>query len=142
MAQDGGKSVTILLDGYDELPSNLRQKSFIIDLLQHKVLPACFIVISSHPHASTHHRDNISCQVEILDFSEQDQQHFIEHSLIKQYLKCHSAISNLCFIPFNTPSFCSCIRINRKHNYTGLYNLFICLIYIPSVGILPSLESF
>ena len=138
--KDGGKSVTILLDGYDELPPNLRQNGFIVDLLQHKVIPACSIVISSRPHASTHLRDNISCQVDILGFSEQDQQHFIEHSLkdqphkiseLKQYLKHHSAISNLCFIPFNMTILLFLYKDKEETplptNSTGLYNLFICL---------------
>ena len=138
--KDGGKSVTILLDGYDELPPNLRQNSFIVDLLQHKVLPACSIVVSSRPHASTHLRDNISCQVDILGFSEQDQQHFIEHSLkdqphkiseLKHYLKHHSAISNLCFIPFNMTILLFLYKDKEETplptNSTGLYNLFICL---------------
>ena len=140
VAQDGGKSVTILLDGYDELPPNLRQNSFIVDLLQHKVLLACSIVVSSRPHASAHLRDNISCQVEILGFSEQDQQHFIEHSLkgqphkiseLKQYLEHHSAISNLCFIPFNMTILLFLYKDKEETplptNSTGLYNLFICL---------------
>ena len=138
--KDGGQSVTILLDGYDELPPNLRQNSFIVDLLQHKVLPACSIVVSSRPHASTHLRDNISCQVEILGFSEQDQQHFIEQSLkdqphkiseLKQYLKHHSAISNICFIPFNMTILLFLYKDKEEAplptNSTGLYNLFICL---------------
>ena len=140
VAQDGGKSVTILLDGYDELPVNLRQNSFIADLLQRKVLPACSIVVSSRPHASTHLRDNISCQVEILGFSEKDQQHFIEHSLkdqphkiseLKQYLKHHSSINNLCFIPFNMTILVFLYKDKEERplptNSTGLYNLFICL---------------
>ena len=138
--QDGGKYVTILLDGYDELPSNLRQNSFIMDLLQHKILPACSIVVSSRPHASTHLRDNVSCQVETLGFSEQDQQHFIEHSLkcqphkiqeLKLYLKHHSTISNLCFIPFNMTILLFLYKDKEERplpiNSTGLYNLFICL---------------
>ena len=140
VAQDGGKSVTILLDGYDELPEHLRQNSFIADLLQRKVLPACSIVVSSRPHASTNLRDNISCQVEILGFSEKDQQHFIEHSLkdqphkisqLKQYLKHHSTISNLCFIPFNMTILLFLYKDKGERplptNSTGLYNLFICL---------------
>ena len=140
VAQDGGKSVTILLDGYDELPVNLRQNSFIVDILQHRVLPACSIVVSSRPHASTHLRENISCQVEILGFSEKDQQHFIEHSLkdqphkiseLKQYLKHHSTISNLCFIPFNMTILVFLYKDKEERplptNSTGLYNLFICL---------------
>ena len=140
VAQDGGKSVTILFDGYDELPVHLQQNSFIADLLQHKVLPACSIVVSSRPHASTRLRDNIGRQVEILGFSEQDQQHFIEHSLkdqphkiseLKQYLKHHSAISNLCFIPFNMTILLFLYKDKEERplptNSTGLYNLFICL---------------
>ncbi len=140
VAQDGGKSVTILLDGYDELPVNLQQNSFIADLLQRRVLPACSIVVSSRPHASTHLRDNINCQVEILGFSEKDQQHFIEHSLkdqphkiseLKQFLKRHSTISNLCFIPFNMTILLFLYKDKEERplptNSTGLYNLFICL---------------
>ena len=140
LRQDGGKSVTILFDGYDELPVHLQQNSFIADLLQHKVLPACSIVVSSRPHATAHLRDNIGRQVEILGFSEQDQQHFIEHSLkdqphkiseLKQYLKHHSAISNLCFIPFNMTILLFLYKDKEERplptNSTGLYNLFICL---------------
>ena len=140
VSQDGGISVTILLDGYDELPPNQRQNSFIVDLLQHKVLPACSIVVSSRPHASTHLRGKINCQVEILGFSEQDQQHFIEHSLkgqphkiseLKQYLKHHSTISNLCFIPFNMTILLFLSKDKEERplptNSTDLYNLFICL---------------
>ena len=139
VAQDGGKSVTILLDGYDELPEHLRQNSFIADLLQRKVLPACSIVVSSCPHASTHLCDNISCQVEILGFSEKDQ-HFIDHSLkdqphkmseLKQYLKHHSTINNLCFLPFNMTILLFLYKDKEERplptNSTGLYNLFICL---------------
>jgi len=72
LLQDGGKSVTILLDGYDELPAELRQNSFIARLLQRKELPASAIVVSSRPHASTRLRSNVACQVEILGFSEED----------------------------------------------------------------------
>ena len=140
VAQNGGKSVTILFDGYDELPVHLQHNSFIANLLRHKVLPACSIVVSSRPHASSRLRDNIDRQVEILGFSEQDQQHFIEHSLkdqphkiseLKQYLKHHSAISNLCFIPFNMTILLFLYKDKEERplptNSTGLYYLFICL---------------
>ena len=140
VAQDGGKSVTILLDGYDELPVNLRQNGFIVNLLQHKDLAACSIVVTSRPDALTYLRDNISCQVEILGFSQQDQQHFIEHSLkgqphkiseLKQYLKNHSAIRNLCHAPIIMMILLYLYKnkeeIPLPTNYTGLYNSFICL---------------
>ena len=132
--QDGGKSVTILIDGYDEWAVN---HSFIDDLLQHRVLPKCSIVVSSDPYVSAHLCDNISCQVEILGFSEKDQQHFIEHSLedqphkvleLKRYLKYHSAISNLCCIPFNMTILLSLYKERPfPTNATHFYNLFIRL---------------
>ena len=151
VAQDGGKSVTILLDGYDELPENLRKNGFIADLLQHKVLPACSIVVSSRPHASTHLRDNISYQIEILGFSEKDQQHFIEHSLkdqahkvleLKQYLKCYSVISNLCFIPFNMTLLLFLYKNKEERPLPTSSTDFCttCSFLLPSIGILSSLE--
>ena len=140
LTKDGGKSVTILLDGYDELPPNLRQNSFIVDLLEHRILPACSIVVSSRPHVTMHLRENINCHVEILGFSEEDQQHFIEHSLknqpdkisvLKQYLKQHIAIRNLCFIPFNMTILLFLFKDKEERplptTSTNLYNLFICL---------------
>ena len=137
LLQDGGKSVTILLDGYDELPADLRQNSFIARLLQHEVLPASTIVVSSRPHVSTHLRDNVTCWVEVLGFSEEDQTHFIQQSLegqeekishLKRYLTTHPTIVNLCFVPFNMTILLFLCKLQRTpKSSTDLYNLFICL---------------
>ena len=140
IGEDGGKSVTVLLDGYDELPPNLRKRSFIVDLLEHRILPACSVVVSSRPHVTMHLRENINCQVEILGFSEEDQQHFIEESLknqpdkipvLKQYLKSHIAISSLCFMPFNMTTLLFLFKDKEDRplptTSTNLYKLFICL---------------
>ena len=138
LLQDGGKSVTFLLDGYDELPADLRQNSFIACLLQHKVLPASAIVISSRPHASTSLRDNVTCRVEILGFSEEDQTHFIQQSLegqeekishLNKYLMTHPTISSLCFVPFNMNIllFIYKQQATLPTRSSDLYNLFICL---------------
>ena len=108
-------------------------------------------MVSSRPHVTVHLRKHINCQVEILGFSEEDQQHFIEHSLknqpakisvLKQYLKQHINIKNLCFIPFNMTIFYSYSRIKKK----GLFLLLplictTCSFALPSIPILPSLIS-
>ena len=138
LIQDGGKSVTILLDGYDELPADLRQNSFIAHLLQHKELPASAIVISSRPHASTHLCDNVTCRVEILGFSEEDQTHFIQQSLegqeekisrFNKYLTTHPAIASLYFVPFNMTILLFLYKQQGTllTHSSDLYNLFICL---------------
>ena len=138
LLQDGGKSVTILLDGYDELPANLRQNSFIARLLQHKVFPASAIVVSSRPHASTLLRDNVTYRVEILGFSEEDQTRFILQSLegqeekishLNKYLTTHPTIAGLCFIPFNMTilMFLYKQQATLPTRSSDLYKLFICL---------------
>jgi len=138
LLQNGGKSVTILLDGFDELPVELRQNSFIARLLQRKELPASAIVISSRPHASTRLRDNVTCRLEILGFSEKDQTHFIQQSLegqekkisqLNKYLSTHPTIASLCFVPFNMTIllFLYKEQTTLPTSSSDLYNLFICL---------------
>jgi len=140
LLQDGGKSVTILLDGYDELPAELRQNSFIARLLQHKVLPSSAIVVSSRPHASTRLRNNATCRVEILGFSEEDQTHFIQQALegqekkisqLNKYLTTHPTIASMCFIPFNMTIllFLYKEKTTLPTSSSDLYNFFICLTF-------------
>ena len=138
LLRDGGKSVTILLDGYDELPDELRQYSFIARLLQREVLPASAIVVSSRPHASTRLRVNATCRVEILGFSEEDKACFIQQSLqgqeeeisqLNRYLTTHPTIASLCFVPFNMTIL---LFLYKEHaslptHSSDLYKLFICL---------------
>ena len=140
LKQDEGRSLIILVDGYDEFPLSLRKDSFIAKLLKREVLPNCSLVVSSRPHASTDLRKYFPCRVEILGFSEEDQQHFIEHSFedddkkvqeLKKYLQDHPTIGNLCYIPFNM-TMLLLLFSNKEEKplpttSTGLYSLFICL---------------
>jgi len=138
LLQDGGKSVTILLDGYDEFPSDLRQKCLIVNLLKHQLLPASVIVISSRPHASTHLHDSVTCRVEILGFSEEDQTHFIQKSLegkeknvleVKKYLKTHPIIVGLCFVPLNMTIllFLYKLQTTLPTSSAEMFTMFICI---------------
>ena len=139
--EDSGNVLTILLDGYDELPDDLRKVGFISDILQHKILPCCGIVVSSRPYASTKLRSNATCTIEILGFSEDDQKDFIYQSLEKvsdqnhkitelnKYLKTHPTIASLCYIPFYM-TILLFLYMQEKilpTNSTELYNLFICM---------------
>ena len=133
-----GKSLIILFDGYDELPEELRDNSFIAKILRRDILPMCAVVVSSRPHASIRLNDDVTSRVEILGFSEQDQQSFIQQSLektpqkipeLEKYLKEHSVITSLCFIPFNMTVLLFLFKqeLALPSNSTDLYSLFICL---------------
>ena len=132
-----GKTLTLLIDGYDELPEELRDNSLIADILNRQVLPDCGLVVSSRPHASVLLRKQATLRVDILGFTEEQRKHYIEHSLndqsqIKQlttYLEQHVIISSLCYVPFNIVLLLFLYKQGAPlpNNATKLYNIFICL---------------
>ena len=134
---NNGKTLTLLLDGYDELPKEVRDNSLIADILNRQVLPDCGLVVSSRPHASVLLRKQATLRVDILGFTEQQRKHYIEHSLndqsqIKQlttYLEQHIIISSLCYVPFNIVLLLFLYKqgVTLPNNATQLYNIFICL---------------
>ena len=136
ISSNQGKSLLLLLDGYDEMPEELRGNSLIADILNRQVLPDCGLVVSSRPHASLLLRKQASLRVDILGFSEEQRKHYIEHSLndqsqIKQlntYLDQHNIISSLCYLPFNILLLLFLYKQGfLPNNVTELYSIFICL---------------
>ena len=133
----GGKNVTILLDGYDELQNELREDGFIADIVNHRVLPLSAVVVTSRPHASAHLRSYATSHAEILGFSKEDQHRYFGrslesepdklHELIK-YLNDHPTIKSLCFVPFNMTVLLWLFKqgVPLSSSSTELYNCFIC----------------
>ena len=135
--ENNGKTLTLLIDGYDEMPEELRGNSLIADILNRQVLPNCGLVVSSRPHASVLLRKQATLRVDILGFTEEQRKHYIEHSLnnqsqIKQlttYLDQHDIINSLCYLPFNILLLLFLYKqgFPLPNNVTELYNIFICL---------------
>jgi len=136
--QTDGKDVTILLDGFDEFPEALQDDSFIADILEHRVLPACNVIVSSRPHASVHLHDSVILRVDILGFTEEDRECFIKQSFINRpesgkkllaFLQDRPTINSLCFVPF----IMTVLVFLYKHevvlfdSFSELYKQFICL---------------
>ena len=137
ISSNQGKTLILLLDGYDEIPEELRGNSLIADILNRQVLPDCGLVVSSRPHASVLLRKQATLRVDILGFTEEQRKHYIEHSLndqsqIKQlttYLDQHNIISSLCYLPFYILLLLFLYKqgFPLPNNVTELYNIFICL---------------
>ena len=140
LAKNGGKSVAILLDGFDELLEELQSNSFIFNILNRTVLPGCVIIVSSRPHASTHLRPD-AIRIEVLGFSKQCQASLIQKSLTAQqqrdlqaYLRKHPSINSLLLVPFNMTVLLFLYKQQQQGSVilptgcTEFYNLFICQI--------------
>ena len=137
--KNNGKNLLFLLDGYDEFPEDLRQKNgnLIADLLCHNELPDCGIIVSSRPHASVYLRQLANRRVEILGFTEKEQEQFIHQgfkgqpqqiSKLTQYLKQNLIISSMCIVPFNMMTLLYLYKIKSvlPDNSTDMHNNFIC----------------
>ena len=137
LSNNGGKGLTLLLDGYDEFPSNLQKSSLIADILKRQVLPLCGLVVSSHPHASQHLHKQATIRVDILGFTETEREHYIKQALpdqphkikeLTQYLHQQPSVDSICFIPFNIVILLYLFKlgISLPKNSTELYHHFIC----------------
>ena len=134
---NGGKSLTLLLDGYDEYPEHLRESGLVANILKRKVLPHCGLVVSSRPHASGHLHKQATIRVDILGFTETEREHYIKQALpdqphkieeLTQYLHQQPSVDSICFIPFNMVVLLYLYKLGfaLPKNSTELYHHFIC----------------
>ena len=137
LSNNGGRSLVLLLDGYDEYPGDLQKCSLIVDIIKRQVLPFCGLVVSSRPHASGHFHTQATIRVDILGFTETEREHYIKQALpdqphkiekLTQYLHQHSSIDSICFIPFNMVILLYLYKLGipLPKNSTELYHHFIC----------------
>ena len=132
---NGGKTLTLLLDGYDEYPRDLQESSLIADIIKRQVLPHCGLVVSSRPHASQHLHKQATIRVDILGFTETERQHYITQALpdqphrvkeLTQYLHQQPSVDSICFNPFNMVILLYLYKLGiLPNNSTELYRHFI-----------------
>ena len=132
---NGGKTLTLLLDGYDEYPRDLQESSLIADIIKRQVLPLCGLVVSSRPHASQHLHKQATIRVDILGFTETERQHYITQALpdqphrvkeLTQYLHQQPSVDSICFNPFNMVILLYLYKLGiLPNNSTELYRHFV-----------------
>ena len=137
LQNNNGVGLTIILDGYDELPEIIRQKGFLAEIIQRKRLPACNLVVTSRLSASAHFHGNFDRRIEILGFSNDARLDYIrkmlkdvsEQEMLQTYLEKHSIINSYCYIPLNMTILLYLFKEMKQlpNNQTELYNSFICL---------------
>ena len=106
-----GKNVLFILDGFDELPTNLRKYSFFAKLIQGIHLPACTVLVTSRPSASA---DLQGCikeykHIEVLGFTREQIEDYVKTRLCDQpemltdFLKYISnpPVRGVMYIPLN-----------------------------------------
>ena len=139
-----GKDLTIIFDGYDEMPEEDKSNSLVAKIIRRDILPECDLVVTSRPTASLHLRDLVDCRVEVLGFTEEDRLDYIQHALegshdkikvLQSYLQSNSTINALCYVPLNMT-----ILLCLYEDISGLQNTTLNTDSIHEIG-LPSTQT-
>ena len=126
-----GKRVLFILDGYDELPVNLRRTGLLVKLLKGEVLPKCCVLVTSRPSARNDLervcRPQIQRYIEILGFTQESVEMYAasifsnepDSEILNDFLTYISssknpAINSLMYIPLNAAIIVEIYRHNRR----------------------------
>ena len=122
-----GRGVLFVLDGFDELPANLRIDSFIVELIQGKHLPACTVLVTSRPSSTadlylTVDESEIDKHMEIIGFTHDRIKEYassilsVQPDVLEDFLKYISnnpAIHGMMYIPLNCAIVVEIYKANR-----------------------------
>ena len=115
IVQNEGKGVLLLLDGWDELPTELREEeSFFLDLPKGQMLKDAMVVVTSRPHASeiivSECKDRIFQHIQVLGFSEDNVQAYMKSNTgddeellqgLQTYTSCYPHIRSMMYNPLS-----------------------------------------
>ena len=113
--QSLGKHVLFLLEGYDELPGQLREQhdSVFSDLISGRSLPRATVLVTSRPSATGNlrlmQRQRMTQHIEILGFTKKQLQFYLKSCMsetevlakLQHYLKLRPQIHAAMYIPLN-----------------------------------------
>ena len=128
----GGKGVLLMLEGYDELPEEMRiGNSIFLDVITGKELPEATVLVTSRSWASEFlHREckkHISQHIEILGFTKDNLMSYLESTTssdpsllasLKKYISCYPHINSAMYIPLNAAIVVEVYRNSRKEDKT------------------------
>ena len=110
-----GKGLLLLLEGFDELPADLRlENSLFMRIITGVKLPEATVMITSRPSASglllATCRNDISQHIEIIGFTPEDVQCYITTAFednpslqrgLQEYLSCYPHMKSMMYVPLN-----------------------------------------
>ena len=110
LANTEGQELCIVMDGFDEYPSSLQKNSFIVKIINGRVLHEAIVVITSRPTATVSLHDQVDRRIDILGLPKEERDKYISQVFnnlpnkkveLDKYLKQQPVINGLCFVPLH-----------------------------------------
>ena len=105
-----GQQLCIVMDGFDEYPTSSQNNSFIVDIINGKILTEAIVVITSRPTATVSLHDRVDRRIDILGLPKEERDKYISQVFsdspekelkLAKYLKQQPVINGLCFVPLH-----------------------------------------
>ena len=103
-----GVGVTLIIDGFDELSTELRHDSFFREVIEKKSLPEAKVVVTSRPSASACLHIVVDKRIEILGFEQSSKNQYVTEALqdspsklekLQRHFQQYPNIDAICYIP-------------------------------------------
>ena len=136
------QDILFILDGWDELPPNLRKDSIFHELVQPKLPqsnPVCesTVIVTSRPISSGDLHEVVSSRVEILGFTTEELYQFFTECLkgdteavktLLERIEENPEVAGSCYLPLNATILVHLFKSDRNTLPTTLYGIFSSLI--------------
>ena len=147
-----GVGVTLIIDGFDELTTELRHDSFFRELIEKRSLSKTKIVVTSRPSASACLHDIVDKRIEILGFEQSSKNQYVTEALkdspsklkkLQRHFQQHPNIDAICYIPLIMSIIvflCMCQPDELPPTATKMYASFILHTichYLKRIGKIP-----
>ena len=105
-----GQQLCVVMDGFDEYPASMQKNSFIINIINGKVLPEAVVVVTSRPTATVSLHDQVDRRIDIVGLPKEERDKYISQVFsnlpekkdeLDRYLKQQPVINGLCFVPLH-----------------------------------------
>ena len=105
-----GRQLCVVMDGFDEYPASMQKYSFIVNIINGRVLPEAIVVITSRPTATVSLHDQVDRRIDILGLPKEERDKYIlqvfnnspeKKDKLERYLKQQPVINGLCFVPLH-----------------------------------------
>ena len=110
LVNTNGQQLCIVMDGFDEYPTSMQKNSFIVNIINGKVLPEAIVVITSRPTATVSLHDHVDRRIDILGLPKEEREKYVSRVFssssekkdkLEKYLKQQPVINGLCFVPLH-----------------------------------------
>ena len=136
------RDILFILDGWDELPPNLRKDSIFHKLVQPKLpqsnqLCESTVIVTSRPISSGDLHKVVSSRVEILGFTAEELYQFFTECLkgdteavktLLEKIEEHPEVAGSCYLPLNATILVHLFKSDRNTLPTTLYGIFSSLV--------------